>query len=88
MNPETQPTDLTGVILEQLPIAKLPGEKRSRAIREIVSLAMEDPLDPAPLTPMPVPAAYTTTDDCRVDQANSALTPLPAPEAPFVTCKE
>lgn len=81
MNPEPLPTstDSTPSVLAHLPIAELPAEERSRVIREVVSLAMEGPLGPESLTPMPVPASAT---DPESPQDGTPLSPLPASRVP------
>lgn len=71
---------ITGSIFDELPTIARTDEERSRIIREVVSMAMEDPLPPAPLPPMPLPAAQP---DLQAPAPQSGLTPLPTTNAPF-----
>lgn len=76
---------ITGSIFDELPTVARTDEERSRIIREVVSLAMEDPLDPALLdpallTPMPIPTEQPAS---QPQISRSDLTPLPTADAPF-----
>ena len=71
---------ITGSIFDELPTVARTDAERSRIIREVVSLAMEGPLVPPPLTPMPIPSGQPAQE---APATRSRLSPLPTAEAPF-----
>ena len=85
MKPDISPstTGPSPSTLEDLPLAAMPPAERSHAIRAMVSLAMEDLEETAPLSPMPVPRSSSQTPN---RPTKSTLSPLPTPSAPFETC--